>query len=73
MPCWSLPFTSCTLDSFQSLKSSLLPEVLGDSVQTNAVIVWEFPSDLLPRSFALNVYCLYMCYSMDRIQKKSYM
>jgi hypothetical protein len=73
MPCWSLPFTYCRLDSFQSLKPSLLPEVHGDSVQNNALIVWELPSDLLPRSFALNVYRLYICYSMDRIQKKSYM
>jgi hypothetical protein len=55
MPCWSLPFTSCTLDSFQSLKSSLLPEVHGDSVQINSVLVWVFPSDILPRSFDLSI------------------
>jgi hypothetical protein len=48
MPRRSLPYTSCTLDSFQSLKSSLLPKVGGDSVQTNAVLVCIIPSDLLP-------------------------
>lgn len=48
MPRRSLPYTSCTLDTFQSLKSSLIPKVGGDSLQTNVVIVWIFPSDLLP-------------------------
>lgn len=45
MPCRPLP--SYTLDSFQSLKSSLIPKVHGDSLQTNAVLFWIFPSDLL--------------------------
>jgi hypothetical protein len=48
MPCRPLPDTSFTLDSVQSLKSSLLPKVHGDSLQTNALLVWIFPSDLLP-------------------------
>jgi hypothetical protein len=48
MSCRPLPDTSCTLESLQSLKSSLLPKVHGDSLQTNAVLVWIFPSDLLP-------------------------
>jgi len=43
--------TSCTLVSFQSLKSLLLPKVHGDSLQMGAVLVWIYPGDLLP-SFA---------------------
>ena len=51
MPRRPLPYTSRTHDSFQSLKSSLLLKVHGASLETNAVLVWIFPSDLLP-SFA---------------------
>ena len=51
MPCRPLPGIFCTLDSVQSLKFSLLPKVHGISLQTNAVLVWIFPRDLLP-SFA---------------------
>jgi len=51
MPYRPLLYTSCTLDSFQSLKSSLIPKVHGDYLRRNAVLVWIFPSDLLP-SFA---------------------
>jgi hypothetical protein len=37
-----LPYTSCTMDSFQSLKSSLVSKVHGRSLQTNAVLVFIF-------------------------------